>query len=138
MSIALSNPINILSLEEFLALSETKPASEYIDGQIHQKSMPQFQHSTFQTEISSCINQIGKQKKVAFAFPELRCNFGGVSIVLDIAVLRWQNIPFQANGRVADQVPREYCQYDHWCIQKAIAHPPTTQVLLFQLSTLAP
>lgn len=105
MTIALSKSQNILSLEEFLALPETKPASEYIDGQIYQKSMPQFQHSTFQVEIASCINQIGKPNKVAFAFPELRCNFNGVSIVPDLAVLRWQNIPFQANGRVADQVP---------------------------------
>jgi Uma2 family endonuclease len=104
MSIALSNPSNTLSLKEFLTLPETKPASEYIDGQIYQKSMPQLQHSTLQAEIVSCINHIGKQKKIAFAFPELRCNFAGVSIVPDIAVLRWQNIPFQANGRVADQV----------------------------------
>ena len=30
-----------LSIEEFLALPETKPASEYIEGQIYQKPMPQ-------------------------------------------------------------------------------------------------
>ncbi len=35
MAIALAK--EILSLEEFLALPETKPASEYIDGQIYQK-----------------------------------------------------------------------------------------------------
>ncbi|MFN9817256.1 MAG: Uma2 family endonuclease, partial [Pseudanabaena sp.] len=35
---------NNLSIEEFLALPETKPASEYIDGQIYQKPMPQGQH----------------------------------------------------------------------------------------------
>ena len=105
MSIALSKPTNTLSLEEFLTLPDTKPASEYIDGQIYQKPMPQFQHSILQTEIASRINLIGKQEKIAFAFPELRCNFNGVSIVPDIAVLWWQNIPFQANGRVADQVP---------------------------------
>lgn len=29
------------TLEEFLKLPETKPASEYIDGQILQKPMPQ-------------------------------------------------------------------------------------------------
>ncbi len=101
----LNNNLDILSLEEFLALPETKPASEYIDGQIYQKSMPHFQHSTLQTEIASCINQIGKQKKIAFAFPELRCNFNGVSIVPDITVLRRQNIPFQTDGRVSDQIP---------------------------------
>lgn len=41
---------NNLSIEEFLALPETKPTIEYIeyiDGQIYQKPMPQGQHSTF-------------------------------------------------------------------------------------------
>jgi Uma2 family endonuclease len=93
------------SLEQFLSLSEIKPANEYIDGQIYQKPMSQFQHSTFQVEITSRVNQIGKLKKIAFAFPELRCNFADSSIVPDIAVMRWQNIPFQANGWVANQAP---------------------------------
>lgn len=35
-----------LNLEEFLELPETEPASEYIDGKIYQKSMPQGEHST--------------------------------------------------------------------------------------------
>jgi len=34
-----------LTLAEFLQLLETKPASEYIDGQIIQKPMPQGKHS---------------------------------------------------------------------------------------------
>ena len=96
---------NNLSIEEFLALPETKPASEYIDGQIYQKPMPQFQHSTFQIEIATAINLICKPQKLAFAFPELRCNFGDVSIVPDIAVMRWANIPFLENKRVANAAP---------------------------------
>ncbi len=94
-----------LSIEEFLALPETTPASEYIDGQIYQKPMPQFQHSTFQIEIATAINLIGKPQKFAFAFPELRCNFGDISIVPDIAVMRWANIPFLENKRVANVAP---------------------------------
>lgn len=34
-----------LSLEEFLAQPETKPASELINGDILQKPMPQGEHS---------------------------------------------------------------------------------------------
>jgi Uma2 family endonuclease len=41
-------PTKTLSLEEFLKLPETKPASEYIDGQIIQKPMPQGKHSIIQ------------------------------------------------------------------------------------------
>ncbi|MGB6167825.1 MAG: Uma2 family endonuclease, partial [Geitlerinemataceae cyanobacterium] len=36
----------LLTLAKFLQLPETKPASEYIDGQISQKPMPQGKHST--------------------------------------------------------------------------------------------
>jgi Uma2 family endonuclease len=34
-----------ITLEEFLKLPETKPASEYIDGEIIQKPMPKTRHS---------------------------------------------------------------------------------------------
>ncbi|MDX2255611.1 MAG: Uma2 family endonuclease [Pseudanabaenaceae cyanobacterium bins.39] len=95
---------NKLSIEDFLALSETKPASEYLDGQIYQKPMPQGQHSTFQAEIVTAINLIGKPQRLVFAFPELRCTFGNTSIVPDIAVMRWAHIPFLENKRVANQV----------------------------------
>jgi Uma2 family endonuclease len=95
---------NTLSIEEFLALPETKPANDFIDGQIYQKTMPQGQHSTLQVEIATTINSIGKPKKFAFAFPELRCTFGGISIVPDIAVLRWANIPFLPNKRVDNRI----------------------------------
>lgn len=39
-------PAKPLTLDEFLKLPETKPASEFIDGQIIQKAMPQGKHST--------------------------------------------------------------------------------------------
>ncbi|MBW4450200.1 MAG: Uma2 family endonuclease [Spirirestis rafaelensis WJT71-NPBG6] len=92
-----------LSLEEFLKLSETKPASEYIDGRIYQKPMPQGKHSTIQTELVSAINQVGKEQKLAYAFTELRCTFAGRSLVPDIAVFEWQRIPLDAEGRVANK-----------------------------------
>jgi len=67
----------ILTLEEFLQLPETKPASEYIDGQIIQKPMPQGKHSVIQGELVPAINGVVKCKRIARAFPELRCTFGG-------------------------------------------------------------
>ncbi|PSB46516.1 hypothetical protein C7B80_13085 [Cyanosarcina cf. burmensis CCALA 770] len=92
-----------ISLEEFLQLPETKPASEYIDGKISQKPMPQGEHSTLQGGLVTSINQIGKPQKKAYAFPELRCTFGGGSIVPDIAVFEWQHIPLLPNGRIANK-----------------------------------
>ena len=44
-----------LSLAEFLDLPETNPASEYIDGKIIQKPMPQGKHSILQRELSFAL-----------------------------------------------------------------------------------
>ncbi len=118
MKLLQSNPIP--TLEEFLELPETKPASEYIDGKIYQKPMPQGKHSTLQIELASAINQAGKAKKLAYAscsiastretratafraFTELRCTFAGRSIVPDIAVFEWQRIPIDESGRIANK-----------------------------------
>ena len=92
-----------LILEEFLKLPETKPASEYIDGKIYQKLMPQGKHSTLQVELASAINRVGKVEKLAYAFTELRCTFAEQSIVPDIAVFEWQNIPLDPNGAIANR-----------------------------------
>ncbi len=92
-----------ISLEEFLLLPETKPASEYVDGQIYQKAMPPGKHSTLQIKLSSAINQAGKRQKLAFAFPELRCTFGGCAIVPDLAVFEWSRIPLNANGEIENR-----------------------------------
>jgi Uma2 family endonuclease len=92
-----------ISLEEFLLLPETKPASEYVDGQISQKAMPQGKHSTLQTRFGNRINQVGEPQKLAFAFSELRCTFGGRSIVPDIAVFEWSRILLNAKGEVENK-----------------------------------
>ena len=94
---------SVASLEEFLQLPETKPASEYIDGEIYQKPMPQGKHSTLQIELASAINQVGKAKKLAYALTELRCTFAGKSIVPDIAVFEWENIPLDENNQIANK-----------------------------------
>jgi Uma2 family endonuclease len=92
-----------LSLEEFLQLPETKPASELIDGQITQKPMPQGKHSTLQIDLGSDINRSLKPSRIARAYSELRCNFGDRSIVPDLAVFTWSRIPRDEAGEVANQ-----------------------------------
>jgi Uma2 family endonuclease len=91
-----------ITLEEFLALPETKPASEYIDGKIIQKPVPKGKHSTIQTELSTAINVALKPQKTARAFSELRCTFGGRSTVPDLTVFTWDRIPRDDNGEIAD------------------------------------
>jgi Uma2 family endonuclease len=91
-----------LTLEAFLAEPETKPASEYIDGKIIQKSMPQGEHSTIQGELIIAINAITKPQKIARAFPELRCVFDNRAIVPDVAVFGWDRIPRNEDGSIAN------------------------------------
>lgn len=91
-----------ITLEEFLKLPETKPASEYINGKIIQKPMPKGRHSRLQGKLCSTINQLAEDAKVAYAFPELRCSFGGRSIIHDIAVFQWSRIIFNTKGEVLD------------------------------------
>ncbi len=100
----IQTPSKMLTLAEFLQLPETTPASEYIDGQIIQKPMPQGKHSAIEGEFVPAINGVVKSKRIARAFPELRCTFGDRSIVPDIVVLIWSRIPRDENGEVANIV----------------------------------
>ncbi|BBC23993.1 Uma2 family endonuclease [Pseudanabaena sp. ABRG5-3] len=94
----------LISLEDFLVLPETEPASEYIKGNITQKPMPQGQHSTLQGKLVATINQRGEPEQIVFAFPELRCTFAGRSIVPDIAIFEWEHIPLDANGEIINRI----------------------------------
>jgi Uma2 family endonuclease len=102
-----------LTLTDFLQLPETEPASEFINGKIEQKPMPQGEHSTIQSELISRINQVTKSQKIAYAFSELRCTFGGRSLVPDIAVFQWSRIPLTDKGRIANRI----LTYPDWSIE---------------------
>ncbi|CAN1213043.1 Putative restriction endonuclease domain-containing protein [Tumidithrix helvetica PCC 7403] len=91
-----------LTLQEFLQLPETKPASEYIEGRISQKIMPQGKHSAIQTELASLLNAALRSKRIARAFAELRCTFGDRSIVPDISVFSWDRILRDENSEIAN------------------------------------
>ena len=97
-------PAKQVTLAEFLNQPETKPASEYLNGQIVQKFMPKARHARIQAKLLERINQVAESQKVAYAFPELRCTFSERSIVPDIAVLRWDNIQFDCDGVPLDDV----------------------------------
>ncbi|MEM6522128.1 MAG: Uma2 family endonuclease [Cyanobacteria bacterium P01_C01_bin.70] len=99
------SPAKFITLEKFLTLPETKPASEYIAGQLIQKPMPQGKRSTIQTEFSTAVNGMLKSSKIARAFSELRCTFGGRSTIPDVSVFTWPRIPRDENGEVANTFP---------------------------------
>jgi Uma2 family endonuclease len=114
-----------LSLTDFLERPETKPASEYINGKISQKPMPQGEHSLIQGALCEAINQVTRPQKIALAFPELRCTFADRSLVPDIAVFRWERIPKTDSGRIANR----FNTYPDWMIEILSPQQSTTQVL---------
>ena len=88
-----------LTLDEFLALPEEKPALEYVAGVVRQKVSPEILHSLLQLLFCEWVNRFARPQKLAIALPELRTTFGGASHVPDVAVCRWQRIPRDASGR---------------------------------------
>jgi Uma2 family endonuclease len=118
-------PIRQITLKEFLALPDTKPASEYIDGEIIQKPMPQGQHSVIQGELLIELTLAWRGKGIAQAFPELRCTFGGRAIVPDVAVFEDANIPYDEN----DEIENIFNLPPDWIIEILSPAQSTTKVL---------
>ncbi|MDJ0729914.1 MAG: Uma2 family endonuclease [Crocosphaera sp.] len=118
-------PPKPLTLQEFLTLPETKPGSEFIQGKIKQKPMPQGEHSRLQSKLCSVINNITEDAKIAYAFSELRCTFGGNSIIPDVSVFRWQRIPITSSGKIANR----FEIYPDWSIEILSPNQSSSKVL---------
>ena len=118
-------PVRQITLAEFLTLPDTKPASEYIDGEIIQKPMPQGQHSIIQKKLLFAIDPILSEGGIAQAFPELRCTFGGRSIVPDVVVFEQAKIAYDENGDIENvfNIPPD------WTIEILSPDQSTTKVL---------
>lgn len=92
-----------LTLDEFLRRPERKPALEYEDGEVSQKVSPKGKHSALQAGAVDLFNRYGLAGKIARAFPELRTTYAGRSYVPDVSVFRWERVPLDPNGYVADE-----------------------------------
>lgn len=92
-----------LTLDEFLKLPDEKPALEFAEGEITQKVSPKGRHSGLQSDFSDILNRFARPSKLARAFTELRTTYAGVSRVPDVSVYRWDRIPLDARGRIADE-----------------------------------
>jgi Uma2 family endonuclease len=132
-TVMVQTPTKLLTLDEFLQLPETKPASEFIDGQIIQKPMPQGKHSTVQGDLVPAVNTALKPQRIARAYPELRCTFGGRSTVPDVTVFTWERIPRDENGEVANT----FAIAPDWTIEILSPHQSQTKVVRNILHCLA-
>jgi Uma2 family endonuclease len=143
-----------LTLDEFLALLETKPASEFWNGQVRQKPMPSTKQSAIQLKLGARLDSIAESTapRLGRVMTKLRCTFAGRSVVPDIAYVRRDRLPLGPNGRLADRyvaapdlmvgiVSPEQSSYDliekvAWCVQNGVQlawliDPVAEEVMLF-------
>jgi Uma2 family endonuclease len=62
--------------------------------------MPQGYHSIIQRQLLLTISPVLSHQGIGEAFPELRCTFGGRSIVPDVTVFEEARIPVDAGGKI--------------------------------------
>ncbi len=93
-----------MTLEQFLRLPEAKPALEYADGMVVQKVSPKTTHSVLQGDLYTHLRAHGRRTKRGRPYPELRCTFGGRSIVPDLAFFARGRIPRNKRGRRIEDV----------------------------------
>jgi Uma2 family endonuclease len=65
-----------LTLDEFLCRPETKPASEYVDGEVIQKPMPKRKHAFLQIFLGRLLDEFLEATDLGRAGTEWRCVFG--------------------------------------------------------------
>lgn len=65
-----------LTLEEFFCRPETKPASEYVDGEVIQKPMPKRKHAFLQIFLGRLLDEFLEATALGRAGTEWRCLFG--------------------------------------------------------------
>lgn len=101
-----------LTIEDFLKLPyiEESPAWEYVNGIAIQKPMPKVRHSILQKRLIAAIDN---HNEAYTALPELRCTFGGRSVVPDIAVIDWNRIQVNKAGEPEDN----FTEAPDWSIE---------------------
>lgn len=64
-----------ITLEQFLCLPETKPASEYVEGEVYRKEMPDEDHAAIQFWLALLFGEYLKGVPLGRGFIEYRCVF---------------------------------------------------------------
>jgi Uma2 family endonuclease len=119
-----ASPAQTLALEDFLKLPnlEASPAWEYADGIAYQKPMPKTRHSLLQKRLLDAVDN-GSDRYTAL--PELRCTFGGRSVVPDVAVVAWSRIQTNGVGEPED----DFMQAPDWTIEILSPDQKATRVI---------
>lgn len=114
-----------LSLPDFLKYPEIQPAREYIAGKLYQKPRLKGKQERVLYRLLDQINQTGKRQKTAVAFTDLRCTFENYSIVPDISVFHWNNLPVDEKGNLV----RDRAFIPNWIIEFASPEDNSTRIM---------
>ncbi len=112
-----------IALEDFFKLPylEESPAWEYVDGIALQKPMPKTRHSILQKRLLDAVDDNSDEYTT---LPELRCTFGGRSVVPDVAVIAWERIQINEVGPEDD-----FTEAPDWTIEILFPDQKATRVI---------
>lgn len=86
-----------LSLDEFLEKPDTKPASEWVCGEVYRKPMPDNPHSVLQGYIWMLLHQFLSRARLGRVRIEWRCTFGSPGgervYIPDVAYVSFERMP---------------------------------------------
>ena len=113
-----------LTLQEFLKSPnlDTSPAWEYVVGEVTQKPTPKVRHSVLQKRL---LREVDDPEGNYLTLPELRCTFGGRSIVPDVVVVAFDKLVLNELGEPDDNFP----QAPDWSIEILSPDQSTNRVI---------
>jgi Uma2 family endonuclease len=92
-----------ITLKQFLALPEAKPALEMGPcGEIKQKVSPTQKHGGLQLELGARLQMYARRRRLGFASTELRVILGDQTKVPDVAFYRQARVPRTSDGELID------------------------------------
>ncbi|MFO0956606.1 MAG: Uma2 family endonuclease [Isosphaeraceae bacterium] len=93
-----------LGLEEFLRHPriDERPYLEYYGDRIGRKVSPYAKHSVITKDMVVRLDQFARPRRLGESYPELRCTFGGRSIVPDVVFLLRDHRPMDEAGGVVN------------------------------------
>ena len=94
----------VLDLQQFLCLPEIKPALEFLGGRVMQKVSPTVPHSLLGFRLAKRLDEHASATKSGLVLPDLRCSFGGESLVPDICVFARGRLPRDQKGSYVERV----------------------------------
>jgi Uma2 family endonuclease len=108
-----------LTLAQFMGRPETKPASEYVCGEVYQKPMPDLPHSRLQGFLTHILYLFLAETGLGEALPEFRCIFGPPggerTYVPDVVYVAKENLPSERHLHRAPDLAIEILSPDqHW------------------------